>query len=66
MRLRARIARIERIEEDGLHGRAIKLTFPAGRVGATPERLVTRNIGPRPWSEASYWKDGCNVVIYSK
>ena len=63
MRLRARI---ERIEGNGLHGRAIKLTFPVGKVGTPPEKLITRNIGPRPWSEISLWKDGCNVLIYSK
>ena len=63
MRLRARI---ERIEGNMLHGRAIKLTFPAGKVGTPPERVIARNIGPRPWSEISFWKDGCNVVIYSK
>lgn len=65
MKLRATIERME-ASRYGSFGPAVKLTYPDGKVGAPPERIIERNIGPRPWSEMSYWKDGNNVHIYCK
>lgn len=65
MKLRATI---QRKQARGFMPAAVIVTHhPAGSsYSAAVEHAVERNIGPRPWSEASYWKNGHLVVIYSK
>lgn len=62
MKLRAHIKRDTR----GL-SKSVTLTFPVGVVNAfVPERIIARNIGPRPWSEIAFHKDGKAVRVYVK
>ena len=61
MKLRATIERINQ----GIT-RMVKLTFPVGVNAFVPEKIIARNIGPRPWTEMSYWKDGKAIRVYAK
>ena len=63
MKLRAHIERTVK------YGQTVGVTlrFPVGRFPFCPEKIIARNIGPRPWSEASFTaKDGRAVRIYAK
>jgi hypothetical protein len=60
------IAHIERSVKYG-QTIAVTLRFPIGRFPFCLEKIITRNIGPRPWSEASFTaQDGRTVRIYAK
>jgi hypothetical protein len=58
------IANIERFNTGST--KMVKLTFPVGSSGFCPERYIVRNIGPRPWTEMSYWKNGQPIRVYAK
>jgi hypothetical protein len=61
MKLRAKIKRIE----DRTH-RTIHFYIPAGVRPVISESIITRNIGPRPWTEAfGGAKDGSVHRMYS-
>lgn len=63
MKLRANI---KVLPAQSYRGKAVQLTFPEDRVGCALESVVARHIGPRPWSEISFWKNNRHVVIYSR
>jgi hypothetical protein len=63
MRLRANIERTKKYGQTV----AVTLRFPSGQFPFCPEKIIARNIGPRPWSEASFTaNDGRKVRIYAK
>lgn len=58
------IATIERKQSNLF--KSVTLTFARGVNPYVRETIIARNIGPRPWTEMSYWKDGQAVRVYAK
>lgn len=61
MKLRAKIERKATYRD-----RSVTLTFPAGVKPFVSEAIITRNIGPRPWSEISFYRNDEAIRIYVK
>ena len=62
MKLRAKITRT-----DNLRTRSFKAVFPAGTPAFIREAILQRNLGPRPYGEASFTeKNGEQVRIWFK
>ena len=61
MKLRAKIER-----KTTYGSRSVTLTFPVGVKPYAPESIIARNIGPRPWSEISLYRNGEAIRIFVK
>lgn len=61
MKLRALIER-----NNNFRSKSVKLTFAVGVKAFVSESIITRNIGPRPWSEISFYENGKAIRIFVK